>query len=85
MLRTIEHHNGFALQKITTPQGKLINYQLIPESSIGDASKSQQFSTLTAARQAGGWPGHVKPANLTLPKAAYIQNQKGYRADNQRK
>lgn len=83
MIRTIDRHNGLILQKITTPHGSLISFQLIPENAIGDSSQSRRFGTLSAARQAGGWVmGSIsKP---TKPKTAYIQNQKGYRADNRR-
>lgn len=77
MLRTIDRHNGIALQKVTTPHGKLIRFQLVHESSLGDTSQVQHFPTLSAARQAGGWPGTPR-AITNKPKTAYPQNQKGY-------
>ena len=80
MLRTIDRHNGIALQKVTTPQGNLIRFQLVHESSLGDTSKVQQFQSLSAARQAGGWPP-CQVAATTKPKTAYPQNNKGFRAD----
>lgn len=84
MLRTIDRHNGLALQKVTTTSGKLIRFQLVHEQSLGDASKVQQFRSLSAARQAGGWPA-CKVAETTKPKTDYPQNQSGYRADNWRR
>ena len=84
MLRIIDKHNGFVIQKITKPNGALIAYQTGLETAIGTAGDFKRHTTLETARQAIGAP---KPQNsvTTLPKALCPHNQKGYRADSQRK
>jgi hypothetical protein len=80
MLRTIDRHNGVALQKVTTPNGKLLRFQLVHEAALGNTEAVRHFQSLSAARQAGGWPP-CQVAATTKPKTAYPQNNKGFRAD----
>ena len=54
MLRVIDRRDGILLQKVSTPDGKLIRFQLVHENALGDASQVKPFTTLSAARQAGG-------------------------------
>jgi hypothetical protein len=49
MLRTIDRINGYAVQKITKPDGSLIRYQVIKEASIGQ-EKAECFPRLGDAR-----------------------------------
>jgi hypothetical protein len=81
MLRTVDKVNGVEIQKVTTPTGKCLGFQAVR--TAGDASGVERFPNLTAARKALG--GHtVKTVKLTTPKSECPQNQKGYRADNQK-
>ncbi len=85
MLRTIEQHNGFVIQKITKADGSLVRYQVCPQAFLGDSRVVQAHATLEAARKAAGaviaMLGQYPFEKQTAPKSAYAQNQKGYRAD----
>jgi hypothetical protein len=50
MLRTIDRINGYAVQKITKPDGSLIRYQIIKEALIGQ-ELAVSFPRLGEARQ----------------------------------
>lgn len=84
MLRTIDKHNGHVIQKITKPNGATIGYQTGRIENIGQSGMWVRHTTLSDARKALGMP---KPATVSanIPKASLPHNQKGYRADNQRK
>jgi hypothetical protein len=79
MLRTIDRHAGFAIQKVVNIRGETIRYQTVAESSIGDAKAVQSFSTLKEAKLAIGAPT-FRATTVTAPKSANPQNNKGYRA-----
>ena len=84
MLRTIDRFNGFVIQKVTKPNGQLLRYQTGLETAIGTSGAFTPHPHLTDARTAIGMP-KPKGEVTNLPKASNPQNQKGYRADNQRK
>lgn len=84
MLRTIDKHAGYAIQKVTNLKGETVRYQTVLESSIGDANAVTSYTTLKEAKQAVGAP-LAKTTTFTAPKSANPQNAKGYRADNNRK
>lgn len=56
MLRLIEKSESHLIQKITTPKGGLIAYQVVPKSSIGDSSQITRYERLFEARNAAGIP-----------------------------
>ena len=76
MLKTIEKHAVFEIQKVYDQHGKLMRYQAgIP----GDTPHMVVCSTLSEARNAIGV--HITPpAKITKPKSECPQNQKGYKA-----
>lgn len=85
MLRTIDKYGDILIQKISSPKGSTIGYQAIHKDMVGNAAAVSRYKTLVDCRIALGMP---KPANSVMgniPKAHCAQNQKGYRADNQRK
>ena len=76
MLKIVDKHGGFIIQKVTTPRGKLIGYQaVIP----GDASTRKEANSLAEIRAA---VGRVidHPVVATAGKHEYSQCQPGYRA-----
>lgn len=87
MIRNIEVNNGVVIQKITRSDGSLIRYQTVAQSSLGDSMAVKTWDTLAAARAEAGWKPNLNtlPESLTKPRSAYVQNNKGYRADNQRR
>lgn len=88
MLRVIDRHNGFVIQKVVTPRGKCLGYQTKPDNAA-DADLVSRFDTLVQARNAiaGGFAMYrmqmaaKDQGNLTKPKSEYMQNQPGYRAE----
>ena len=53
MIRQVDKRDGFIIQKVVTPQGRVVAYQLVPAGMVnGDASHVQVFATLQAAREA---------------------------------
>ncbi len=53
MIRVVDKRNGFIIQKVVTPKGKVIGWQTVPQGMVnGDASHVQVFATLQAAREA---------------------------------
>ena len=84
MLRTIERHNGYVIQKVTKPNGHLLRYQTGLETAIGTHDTFTSHRYLSEARAAIGLSTVVDTAIQTAPKASYPHNQKGYRADNRK-
>lgn len=78
MLTIVDRHNGVIIHKVTTPRGKFLRYQTMPEGTY-DTSKAGTFKTLTEARES---IGHkiVAKVELTAPKSSYAQNTSGYKA-----
>lgn len=54
MIRNIEAHNGYTIQKITSPKGAVTCYQTFPSDKIGDSFWRREFRTLTEARNSVG-------------------------------
>lgn len=75
-IKIIDRFDGFAILKITRPNGTVV-YQTMPAEAVGkDGSKSKQHDTLAEARIHLGMGRKV--TTETKPKASYAQNQKGY-------
>lgn len=85
MIRTIEVVDGATIQKVTyvSKDVTVTRYQAVPAGALGDTSRIARVETLAEARNLLGIK-HQPDARVTLPKSAHAQNQKGYRADNQR-
>lgn len=84
MIRIIDRYQGQVIQKLTKPNGDLVCYQTKPEATIGTSEGTVRHPNLLSARKYLGIP-MPKSLDESIPKAHCIQNQKGYRADNQRK
>lgn len=86
MLTLVDRANGFVIHKVTAKKGKVVAYQTMPE-GVYDAEQGKRYAFLDEARHAIGADVGKRKAEveLTKPKAEHPQNQKGYRADSQRK
>ncbi len=76
MLIIVDKHNDLIIQKVVTPRGQILGYQV---GRPGD--NFERFPTLTEARKRVGKPMIVPSYGArTQPKTVYPQNQPGYRA-----
>jgi hypothetical protein len=55
MIRQVDKRDGYIIQKVVKPNGKVVAYQIMPVGMInGDATHIRAFATLQAAREAIG-------------------------------
>lgn len=50
MIRVIEQSESAFVQKVYTPKGATVAYQVVPRDKLGDSSAIQRFPTLKSAR-----------------------------------
>lgn len=67
MIRQIDNINGHIVQKIITPKGKILGYQVVA-SGEHDASKVQRFAYLSTARLAALKAGSGSQASAALAR-----------------
>lgn len=61
MITIVDRSDSAVIQKITSPKGNTVRYQVVPNSSVGDASAIVVANTLVAARCLIGKGPNGKP------------------------
>lgn len=54
MIRVIEQSESNLIQKVYTPKGETVRYQVVPKGKVGDSSAITPASTLKQARDLAG-------------------------------